>query len=1004
MNEGTYNNAIRSNSPFSPMTPSGPTASSYKTNVNRTKTRKWVEAKVQSYDGDDWGNEYEDEYDEEPQQEPPPKTTELRPQHAANTLPSSRALSQSPTATDSSNMPGPLGMRNTGGLPSLHIQTGVNPRSRLAESAPSAQNFGPGLSRFPPRQSSIGRREVHAPRSGSQPAKALGSAANPSQVVRPANIYQRMGEEIAKERGSMELGRPDSAGRGDSVITRGSVARLAFAEGRKSEYGTGPLISSGQSGAESGQERPNRQRVSISPKLPDLARMSGFGDAFFSDTGGFGSIADSSLSSAPDSQLATVTNSKFRPSVGLGDEWHDTLGLSEGKPPSSTLEGPKLEPNPNIIMPPLDQNMEIRKAESSDARRRSVLSRPQLSETWGSEATATGPGRLTPIEKPVGAGSTSLGSITKVDGPPMGGGHAEPADIEPTTTVRQLPSAQSESNVPAEIKSAYKLKSNDFDSPTGKHDRNVASKAVAAGPGYHPTPQSLPPLKTDNPLVKPNIAQTGAPEVQRQNNMEPSSLVYKDSPSQSSPSTQPSVATTGPGFTPTAPLNPHRSLVALRDVVVPATQERKSTMSTIDTASPEKESDKLREEIIKSLSASPATATGASVILGSSHGDSDPSKGGLTRESTYLSGVYDDYLTPVEEKSLQETGQVLKKGAGQAGETSAASSPSSQKDDPFPKIAALSPQRSPEPKITSRPRRFSWEDGPGRVGLSPIEAEPNASVLSFGPSLDGQSKNGPTPATEWNATVPSSGALRTQTEGAGIISHQVSQTAERSPKVQAATTDISRLSFAEEKEKVLIQSYSNTPSEEQHPALAKPPELTLAPSPVIQSIPQAKIMAFRDILNIVSIEQRINKFDETRAQFYSMDSGLSNWIAYMQSQPEHVATIMCAGGQPGGTLAQGQTSPGSQLPTQQPYYQQYLNASNPSAPPGQLGRTSTSNLQQMFTGQPMSGFGSGNQVGAKSKELLHAAGAFGNKGMKSGMKLFNKGKSKLRGTGDKVFF
>ncbi|OCK77943.1 hypothetical protein K432DRAFT_384250 [Lepidopterella palustris CBS 459.81] len=50
---------------------------SFKTNVNRAKTKRWVEAKSYAYDGDDWG-EY-DEYDEygadEPEPAPPSKQT-----------------------------------------------------------------------------------------------------------------------------------------------------------------------------------------------------------------------------------------------------------------------------------------------------------------------------------------------------------------------------------------------------------------------------------------------------------------------------------------------------------------------------------------------------------------------------------------------------------------------------------------------------------------------------------------------------------------------------------------------------------------------------------------------------------------------------------------------------------------------------------------------------------------------------------------------------------------
>ncbi|CAN9358187.1 unnamed protein product [Alternaria alternata] len=60
----------RSASPFSAGQPV-----SFKTNVNRAKTKKWVQAKKNAYDGDDWGDY--DEYDEygvnqEPQQSQAP--------------------------------------------------------------------------------------------------------------------------------------------------------------------------------------------------------------------------------------------------------------------------------------------------------------------------------------------------------------------------------------------------------------------------------------------------------------------------------------------------------------------------------------------------------------------------------------------------------------------------------------------------------------------------------------------------------------------------------------------------------------------------------------------------------------------------------------------------------------------------------------------------------------------------------------------------------------------
>ena len=61
---------------------------SYNTNINRAKTKKWLDAKTVSYDGDDWGDD--DDYDgyggnDEP--DPPPKPTGLRQRGQSATQP-----------------------------------------------------------------------------------------------------------------------------------------------------------------------------------------------------------------------------------------------------------------------------------------------------------------------------------------------------------------------------------------------------------------------------------------------------------------------------------------------------------------------------------------------------------------------------------------------------------------------------------------------------------------------------------------------------------------------------------------------------------------------------------------------------------------------------------------------------------------------------------------------------------------------------------------------------
>lgn len=66
-------NTSNSSSPLSPY-PRGDTPVSFRTNVNRAKTKRWVEAKKYSYDGDDWGEDEYGEYEYDDELPPVPQT------------------------------------------------------------------------------------------------------------------------------------------------------------------------------------------------------------------------------------------------------------------------------------------------------------------------------------------------------------------------------------------------------------------------------------------------------------------------------------------------------------------------------------------------------------------------------------------------------------------------------------------------------------------------------------------------------------------------------------------------------------------------------------------------------------------------------------------------------------------------------------------------------------------------------------------------------------------
>lgn len=110
----------------------GGNSTPFNTNVNRAKTKKWVEAKSYSYDGDDWGDV--DEYDEyggynepEPEQAPEAKPTGFRQRgQSASQIP------QDPYSTRQDPYQSPVDIRiygNKGGPPGRQQQQQYGSRS-----------------------------------------------------------------------------------------------------------------------------------------------------------------------------------------------------------------------------------------------------------------------------------------------------------------------------------------------------------------------------------------------------------------------------------------------------------------------------------------------------------------------------------------------------------------------------------------------------------------------------------------------------------------------------------------------------------------------------------------------------------------------------------------------------------------------------------------------------------------------------------------------------------
>ncbi|EQB52703.1 hypothetical protein CGLO_07650 [Colletotrichum gloeosporioides Cg-14] len=1100
---GPYNYGFRPPHGQSPLSPETPT-SAYKTNLGRKKTKKWVEAKAQNYDGDDWGNDFDDEEPEEPIPVPPLKPASRQPSPSQATtanLPSNLPSHQPPTPQSAGlptmRPPQPAlsesglstSPRATAGLPPLQIQTPSSPAPAPARSeplnvqppivsgpssmdsvsdkgpheqlvspqsahtgptsepslvrneqpqsvippnsgrrtspAPAQPPAQPQSTRFPPRKSSMGQHDsdrlpssrsssTHPPRVEQRSGSPSGiispgpSSTSKPSFVRPSDIYRRVDSEKGRERGSMDSGRPslDSSGgfktdrslspakpppadtgsgeqvggsslgkpEGDDAVQGNLGPTLAPVAERKSEYGFDNVLMRPQNHAQNqtmppSSESPNlgipapvpepqierpseeevaqQRRYSSSPRLPDLARMSLFGDDFFSNPGKFADDAPPMPALTPQLQAAAaaaapqyVRNPPAAP-----------VALSTGSSTPQRADSPRVsEQNQEDFTPPAQAPRNQENVDPAKSDLASLPSRPSLPGGWVTE-TRSVTDEQTP---PAVAEKKTLGVDT--------------GEVSP-------------------------ISDNEHDEVPGSGVTIV--KGVASMP-----------IPISNASGQP---------------MPSSSQASEESHSADAP------------VHPLVPLNAGHSDPSSSSFVAPERLQRESTMSTVTSPSPVKESDKLREEIMRSLSPVRPTSDFDS-FNGNRAGQLEEDIG--PRESTYLHGVYDDYWTAGDDKP--DVPELPLKQP----ELDVHSVAKQNVSD----VPPLSPRKENAGTPPTLGRRFSWEaeseqvaPGPADPQEKPVsdsqpQAAPVAPVSSSSPALGHEQSpalsSGETRDAE--QTQPSTSNMG-ETHIAvpttsGTMSHQVSQVSSvpgdrldseniEPPSPVSAVTDKNnasaapprRLSLAEEKSMVRVSSNPVSPSTPpgEHPALARSSEAKSPPPPApaepSQDQPAAplKIMNFKEIMDIQNASERINKYNETRAQFASMDSGLNNWLVNLKSQhPEHANATASFAANVSNVGQPSSSPPASQPNSQQPYYQQYLNASSTNVSTAAVTATSSgrppAGSVSMGSHSPGSDFKhSSGQVGAKGKGLLLAAG-------KAGKGLLSKGKNKLRGTGDKT--
>ncbi|KAK1998167.1 hypothetical protein LX36DRAFT_46080 [Colletotrichum falcatum] len=1070
MDGSSYNYGLRApqhtNSSLSPETPT----SAYKTNVKRTKTKKWVEAKTQNYDGDDWGNDYDDE-PEDPAIVPPLRPMESRSvsQSTTATIPASP---QPPAHVPSMRLPQPTtdesglssSPRSTVGLPPLRIQISAKPSPPVVQPASmpgssgkdeplvSSQSAGggapqaaplvsftgrpeysqrtpspsvgswrtspapaqPAATCFPPRKSSMGQQDRDPQTSGSRssstqrpwvgqrPAspsniRSPGTPSNPklSPFIRPSDIHRRMDED-KDERGYAENGGPN---RGSDGIPRSD-----------------PVVSPA-----------NPLTPSVEPV--DLRTARGSFDK--------GEGQDPGACDTRQPILAPVAERKSEYGFDgiLAQSRLQSLGPGRLSPSGSVHES-------NLVVPEPQQPQHPTAEESDQNRRYSTSPRlPDLARmSLFGDDFFTGPSKLANEAPPVPSlsfakqqpeaafAAENMSSINK----PAVTSTLSTSNPTPhsTTSTSPSPSQTPPVNELAESsRSRLPSQSSRPSIPGGwvTETRSISDQQTPTVPKQNPVPSlhsgEVSPV-TDNEDEK--TGEAGITMVRESASVPVSIHEASERAAQSQ---------NRPGWdgdlTISAPSNSRESGSSSSAFQAPEKLQRESTMSTITDPSPVKESDKLREEIMRSLS--PVRPTGDSNHFSTSNaiqrlGPAIDDSG--TRESTYLHGVYEDYWAAGDDKhemsALPSRQPEPERGLAA--------------DQDISHVSPLSPRKDASDRPPSLGRRFSWEAESEQVTPKPSDAQtdplPEAVLSSASTTKDAPHSEQPhheaqAPLSELAREVEHTQAPTMLDDAdigvpqdSGTMSHQMSQVssaprdgmdAEAAEPLSplsastdentASTAPARRPSHGEEKSTASDAVVPSPPSGD-HPALAlaqAQPAEDLSPptSPVpLQQQPAqpVKLTTFKEIMELASPSERINKYNETRARFASMDSGLSNWLVTLKSQhPEHAnATASFGIGATG--PGQSQSSPAASQPaSQQPYYQQHLNASSPNLSAGAPGRPPASNVPSGSSHSPSSDFKhSSGQVGAKGKGLLLAAG-------KAGKGLLSKGKSKLRGTGDKVF-
>lgn len=423
-----------------------------------------------------------------------------------------------------------------------------------------------------------------------------------------------------------------------------------------------------------------------------------------------------------------------------------------------------------------------------------------------------------------------------------------------------------------------------------------------------------------------------------------------------------------------------------------------STQLSTDYSDQDEESDRLRKDIVRSLSPLESLKT---VEAEAAHPSSSLAPavgaGAVSRDSSFLPSEYDSYWAAgTNDRESQLMGSSAEPiEHDNRFSTAFATSPTVQQTESDPalhtKPDSSSRQTTAPPHLGLLDKRFSWEDSPQRPHELANAAQTDVRDMADGaiPHVTNSEKEHGIADASDSSNVPHvplkehAPLERPEPQGLHVLNDEKQETAE------------SPVHLSEEVHH--IDDHAPSELESQPPVPMDEPSALRGPRPMSRTQQQqsGRIPPFREILAIKSPQERINAYNKTRQIFADMDTGLSSWItATMTANPEHgdLADIATKPAPNFASAAKHKYSPS--IPR--------LRATSLGAQQSQSGGVASPTGQRQPGQQAPTPTAAGSAGRVQGKDLLKQANIFGGKASAGAKGLFAKAKSRAKGGPDKV--